>query len=141
MDEEYNSANGMNPIARCDAPFFEIPPLRLWAPTYVGHRNCVLGVEVNKEFDNPSVPILIQCVEGIRIVLGSHNGEDWHVPEIHIERRPKGWAIFLNPSAGDPCGYVYLLDDGRSFLVKESGPAAIELIDGPEDIPELDDVP
>jgi hypothetical protein len=117
------------------------PQFRLWVPTYVGHRNCILGVKEDKEFENPQVPVLIQSVEGIRVVLGSHNYQEWHAPDVQIERRPKGWAIFLNPSAGDPSGYVYFLDDGRSFLVSEAGGGAIELICGEEDIPELDDLP
>ena len=37
---------------------------------------------------------------------------------VQVERRPNGWAIFLHPiGGGDPSGYVYFLDDGRSFVL------------------------
>jgi hypothetical protein len=117
------------------------PHFPCWVPTYFGHRNCVLGIDENEEFDNPHCPVMVRSdADGIRVMLGSHNTEDWGVPDVQIERRPKGWAIFLNPSAGDPSGYVYFLDDGRSFLVKEIGQDAIELIGSEDDIPELDDL-
>ena len=121
-------------------PIGEDPELRLLVPTYFGHRNCVLGVEENEEFDNPHVPVLVRPAEGVRIVLGTRDYEDYHAPDIQIERRPKGWAIFLHPSGGDPSGYVYFLDDGRSFLVRELGSDAIEVIDDFEVVPELDDL-
>jgi hypothetical protein len=41
----------------------------------------------------------------------------------------------------DPSGYVYFLDDGRSFLVPENGLGptdAIQVIDSHKDVPELD---
>jgi hypothetical protein len=122
-------------------PIGEDPELRLLVPTYFGHRNCVLGVEKNEEFDNPNIPVLVRPAEGVRVVLGTHDYEDYHAPDIQIERRPKGWAIFLHPSGGDPSGYVYFLDDGRSFLVRELGSDAIEVIDELEVVPEVDDLP
>lgn len=117
------------------------PQLRLLVPTYVGHRNCVLGLDDNDDFDEPNVPVLIHPAEGVRVVLGTHDYEDYHVPDVMIERRPRGWAIFLHPSGGDPRGYVYFLDDGRCFLIQEFGDDAIEIIENESDIPELDDLP
>lgn len=141
MHAKRDANDSFEPSREPNASFFEMSSLCLWAPTYFGHRHYARGGQENKEFDNPQVPLLIQIAEGIRVILGTHNENDWNAPDVKIERRPKGWAIFLHPSAGDPCGYVYFLDDGRSFFVKESGPTAIELIDDIEVIPELDDMP
>src|SRR5258707_5559493 len=76
-------------------PRDDTPQLRLWVPTYFGHRNCELGVEENEEFDNPHVPVLVHSADGVRLILGSHDYEDCYAPDVQIERRPKGWAIFL----------------------------------------------
>ncbi len=48
----------------------------------------------------------------------------------------------MHPLGGsDPSGYVYLLDDGRSFLVKESGfgpTERIEVLEPRQRVPEID---
>jgi hypothetical protein len=113
--------------------------LKLTVPTYVANMPRK-PTETNHpgDFGSPYVPVLIHQAEGVRIVLGTHNYEDYDRPDVQIERRPNGWAIFLHPSAGDPCGYVYFLDDGRSFLVPEWGDGAIEVLAVHEDVPELD---
>ena len=95
--------------------------LRMFVPTYYGNAH---GKEIPKEclpeFGDPCIPVLVREAEGIRVVLGSHDYEDTSVPDVQIERRPKGWAIFLHPLAGsDPSGSVYFHDDGRSFVVPE----------------------
>jgi hypothetical protein len=70
----------------------------------------------------------------VRVVLGSHDPED-PMPDVQIERRPNGWAIFLHPLGGsDPCAHVYFHDDGRSWLLKEQVGPTPELIEV-EDLP------
>ncbi|HEX4055363.1 MAG TPA: hypothetical protein VHX86_13950 [Tepidisphaeraceae bacterium] len=117
--------------------------LRLYVPTYYGQLN-IHRPDSQKmpEFGDPSYPVLVRPSDGVRIVLGSHDFFDLHKPDIQIERRPNGWAIFLHPLGGsDASGYVYFLDDGRSFLVREicGGPTPIlEIADGPDPIADLD---
>jgi hypothetical protein len=93
-----------------------------WAlevPTYYGARNAALD-EVAEDFAPPSVPVLVSEAHGLRIVLGTHDVEDVHMPDIQIERRPNGWAIFIHPDACDPCALIYMMDDGRSYCVVEN---------------------
>jgi hypothetical protein len=95
--------------------------LKIYAPTYYGSLNEQAEAKGLQEFDQPHVPIVVRSADGLRIVLGSHDYFDGNAPDVQIERRPRGWALFLHPLGGsDPCGYVYFLDDGRSFLVPES---------------------
>ncbi len=120
----------------------ELEECRLWVPTYFGRAYCVRGVD-GEDFDNPYVQVLVHQAEGVRIVLGSHDCKDLNVPDIQIERRPNGWAIFLHPvGGGDPSGYVYFLDDGRSLLLKENEWAteAIVVLDSHEEPLEVDDL-
>jgi hypothetical protein len=102
-------------------------------PTFYGNRDTIDGSPGSlytgnvREFDEPKVPILMYESQGLRLVLGSdradaspHDEPNLSKPDIQIERRPNGWAIFLHPEAGcDPAGVVYFHDDGRSFLLKE----------------------
>jgi hypothetical protein len=82
------------------------------------------------EFGVPHVPVLIREADGVRIVLGTHDYGDLERPDIQIERQPQGWMIFLHPCpGGDASGYVYFLDDGRSFLVKEVNAGPTEPIE------------
>jgi hypothetical protein len=116
---------------------------RFSVPSYQA-RNCTEQVQLREalEFREPFVPVLIRRDNGVRVVLGSHEYEEMRQPDVYIERQPKGWLIALHPSAGgDPSGYVYFLDDGRSFLVKENvvgSTVPIEVLDCHERIPEID---
>jgi hypothetical protein len=118
--------------------------LKLSVPTYVANMPAkVTDSDDDPDFCSPYVPVIVREAEGVRIVLGSHDYEDYGMPDIHIERRPNGWAIFLHPlGGGDASGYVYFLDDGRSFLVPEMGYSSnkggIEILPVHEDVPELD---
>jgi hypothetical protein len=125
-----------------------VDELKLTVPTYYGRANCVREIVGEPpDFDTPDVPVLIHEAGGIRIVLGTHDFNDMSKPDIQIERRPKGWAIFLHPiGGGDPSGYVYFLDDGRSLLLREntySESGSIEVLpddaEEPTEIDEIDD--
>lgn len=74
------------------------------------------------EFGLPNVPVLIHQSDGIRVVLGTHDPNALSKPDIQIERQPNGWVVFLHPVGGsDASGFVYLHDDGRSFVLPERG--------------------
>jgi hypothetical protein len=95
--------------------------LKLYVPTYYGDTEGAAAAG-RKEFDEPHVPVLVRRSDGVRIVLGSHDYFDNDAPDVQIERRANGWAVFLHPlGGGDPSGCVYFIDDGRSFLVTDSG--------------------
>src|SRR5258707_1300571 len=74
-----------------------MPELELYVPT------CNCGAfadpsdsQTKPEFGDPHVPVLVCRSAGVRIVLGSHDYSDVDAPDIQIERRPGGWAIFLH---------------------------------------------
>lgn len=104
------------------------------APTYVGHREPSARVD----YTDPQVPIAIEEDRGLRIVLGTTHPRELK-PDVQIERRPNGWAIFLHPLGGsDPCALVYFHDDGRSWLTKELTGPTPELIECDNLPPEID---
>ena len=117
---------------------------RFVVPTYYGARNKLLSDAgyARLEFSDPLIPILVREADGLRLVLGSHDCDDKNAPDIQVERRPNGWAIFLHPVGGsDPSGYVYFLDDGRSFVVPERGlgpTPSIVALGRNECVPEID---
>jgi hypothetical protein len=118
---------------------------KITVPTYYGAAHCKQNIAGDlPDFDSPNVPVLIHEATGIRIVLGTHDFNDPDKPDIQIERRPKGWAIFLHPvGGGDASGYVYFLDDGRSFLLKEglsTASGSIEVLCWHEEPPEIDEI-
>lgn len=118
---------------------------KLTVSTYYGAAHCKQKIVGDMpDFDAPDVPVLIHEAGGVRIVLGTHDFHDLEKPDIQIERRPKGWAIFLHPEGGcDPSGYVYFLDDGRSFLLRENssgGSGSIEVLRGHKERPEIDEM-
>lgn len=97
------------------------PAWKMLVPTYFGSQKAQTPEEsALQEFGLPLAPLLISEAEGIRVVLGTHDYNDRAKPDVQIERRPKGWAIFIHPNAGDPVASVYILDNGRTFLLPES---------------------
>jgi hypothetical protein len=84
----------------------------------------------------PNVPILIGDAEGVRLLLGADDWNDYEKPDIQIERRPHGWMIFVHHNAGDAVGFLIMLDDGRTFYVHEYGadPRMEELYEIPHDL-------
>lgn len=130
--------NDRKPSAR---PPAYVRQFQLVVPTYYGTAQAMFEME-KEEFDDPYAPVLIHEADGVRVVLGTHDYNDMDKPDIQIERRPNGWAIFLHPlGGGDPSGYVYFLDDGRSYVVPE-GPSnstpPIEYLERIEQLPDLD---
>ena len=116
--------------------------MKIYVPTY--YRDPTEGgvsAKHKEEFDDPHVPVLIRHADGVRIVLGSHDFFDNDAPDIQVERRPNGWAIFLHPEGGgDPSGCVYFVDDGRSFVVPDKGSTpAIQMMEWDEAVKEVDD--
>ncbi len=96
--------------------------LKLMVPTYVGDCEQHNAEETdNPDFGQPFLPVLIHESDGIRVIMGSHDRVNSKVPDVLIERRPKGWVIFLHPIGGsDPSGMIFFCDDGRSYVVKET---------------------
>jgi hypothetical protein len=88
------------------------------------------------------VPLLVSEADGVRIILGTDDPNDFEKPDIQIERRPGGWSIFLHPvGGGDPSGFVYFLDDGRSYVVRENDfgtTPIIQVRNSVEEFPQLD---
>jgi hypothetical protein len=99
-----------------------MPELKIRVPTYYGSADeAKVAAAKLSEFDDPRVPVLVRPADGLRIVLGTHDYYDMTKPDIQIERRSNGWAIFLHPvGGGDASGYVYFMDDGRSFIIPEN---------------------
>lgn len=117
--------------------------LRIHVPTYYGSGP---GAFSDKpEFGSPEVPLLVRPADGLRIVLGSHDYFDATAPDIQIERRANGWAIFLHPvGGGDPSGHIYFLDDGRSFVTPERDLGTtppVLVLDWDAAVSEVDQVP
>ena len=115
---------------------------KLTVPTYNGnyYDKKTLAI-LSEEYSEPNTSVLVHDAEGVRIVLATHGYNDMEKPDIQIERRPRGWVIFLHPEGGgDPSGYVYFLDDGRSFLMSEQHgkTPAIEILEPGEELEELD---
>lgn len=118
--------------------------LKLLVPTYNASLFAKqVAAGILPEFGPPNVPVIIRQSDGVRIVLGSHDFNELNVPDVQIERRPRGWAIFLHPLGGsDACAYIYFLDDGRSFLLPETGPTPtpeIQIVARPEIVPEMEE--
>jgi hypothetical protein len=118
--------------------------LKLLVPTYYGAMYAKAeSCQDKNDSDPPFVPVLIREAEGVHVVLGTHDFDDRSKPDIQIERRPNGWAIFLNPlPGGDTSGLIYLLDDGRSLLVPDGlHLGSIQVLDRVEEVPMIDDPP
>jgi hypothetical protein len=140
-----SSSSRSNRAGPNDAPSGEKPrikKLKLMVPTYNANfyeRQVADGIRA--EFGVPHVAMLVHSADGVRIVLGSHDFLDLDAPDIAIERQPKAWAIFLHPiGGGDPAGYIYFLDDGRSYLLREqwAHPGdGIQVLEPNETVPEI----
>ena len=134
-------ADQLDSIDAGESPF-RPRQFKLTVPTYnANYYDKKTFAALMEEYSEPNARVLVHEAEGVRIVLGTHDYDDMNKPDLQIERRANGWAIFLHPEGGgDPSGYIYFLDDGRSYLVREEfgGTPAIELIASVDDIEELD---
>ena len=90
---------------------------QLKVPTYYGQQH--QDVANAPDFAEPFVPVSIGHADGVRLLLGTTDWEDDEMPDIQIERRPHGWAIFIHPNGGDAAAYIYMLDNGRTFMMPE----------------------
>ena len=121
-----------------------MPELKIYAKTYYGNVP-EEQTEARKlaEFDFPDIPIVIRPADGVRIALGTHDFWNLEFPDIQIERRPGGWAVFIHAVPGDdPSGFVYILDDGRSYVNIEHGSSLpLRFLEEEEMPPELDRLP
>lgn len=108
-------------------------------PTFYGHVQAQRTSNSEEpEFGPPLVEVSIYRQEGVRIVLHTPDMDDDDQPDIHIERRPRGWAVFLHAQGQMPAsGYAYFLDDGRSFVVP-NGPEPLVVCEWNGEVPEVD---
>jgi hypothetical protein len=113
--------------------------LRLLVPTFNGH---LYPDEVQRgakaEWTEPDTPVLVQPAGGLRLLLGTHDSQNKEQPEVVVERQTDRWAIFLHMNGGDPVGHLYLLDDGRSFLVRDEYGEQITVLEPGQDPPRDD---
>jgi hypothetical protein len=65
--------------------------LKLVVPTYMAECYENEGRDGDQpDFGEPNVPVLVREAEGVRIVLGTHDYDDYGKPDMQIERRPNG---------------------------------------------------
>jgi hypothetical protein len=112
--------------------------ITIQVPTFYG-TSTAEPPAVLPEFGAPYVPLIVKEEDGIRICLGTSDPTKIDTPDIVVERRPAGWAIFLRPCGGDDeCGHVYFLDDGRSLVQRNTWfPSKLVMAM----FPEIDDTP
>jgi hypothetical protein len=68
-------------------------------------------------FAGPEVSVTVTDDQGMRIVLGDGSEND-NEPDFLIERRPRGWLVWLHPDAtDDPAAHLFITDDGKSFVI------------------------
>ncbi|HEY3963621.1 MAG TPA: hypothetical protein VGM05_03625 [Planctomycetaceae bacterium] len=68
-------------------------------------------------FTGPEVSVTVTDDHGVRFILGEE-GDNCYAPDLLIERRPRGWLIFLHPDGTeDPSGYLFIKDGGKSFVI------------------------
>lgn len=69
----------------------------------------------------PRIPVCIHTDDGICINLGTDDPANRNGPNVQIERRKNGYVVFIRTVAGwDQTCYVYMLDDGRCFVLPEN---------------------
>ena len=75
-----------------------------------------------KGIGRPNVPVIIRSGDGVRVILGANDEDDSEAPDVLIERQANGWLIVLHPMGGsdDPAGYLYFLDGGQSYLMRDN---------------------
>lgn len=109
-------------------------------PTFNGHFiSDELEADQVREYGDPYVPVTVYKQAGIRVVLGTHNPEeDSHAPDLLIERQPHMWAVFIHPEGDDPSCYIYILDNGQTYIVPD---AAVQIVKDPCQIPGHEPLP
>jgi len=88
-------------------------------PTYYRPQKRADGKLKSEGFATPCVPIVVHEECGVRIALGACDWRQRNTPDIQIERRPNGWAIFVRTGDIDPCALLFILDDARTVCVPQ----------------------
>jgi len=102
---------------------------KMSVPTYLGAQAHDGKIDW-PDFTEPNAPVLVHEFEGVRVLMGTHDRMNQDRPDLQIERRPHGWAIFIHPNDGDPVASLYMMDDGRTFLMPEKyAHPALETVD------------
>lgn len=113
-----------------ESPVAEYSEYHVQLPTYVGALKAANDDDSGGDFGEPALPVLITVGDSIRVVLGTHDLESQDEPDVFIERRPRGWALFIHPDGGDPCAFIYILDDGQTYCVRDTLiPSPMQLVD------------
>ena len=120
---------------------------KLFVPTY----NATLFPDqvasgIVPDFGYPHVPVVIREADGVpELCWALHDYNDLRCPDIQIERRPRGGPFSSIRSVEvTPGGYVYYVDDGRSFLLPENGigpTPSIQIVNQPDNVPDMDPSP
>ena len=117
----------------------------LHVPTYnANYYPTQVETGLIEEYGTPFVPVVIQEAAGIRVVLGTEDCNESRATDILIDRQPNGWVVFLHPFGGDPSGYVYLCDEGRTIFLKErtfGSEPEVQVLEAGENVPEFDAEP
>lgn len=81
------------------------------------------------EYTDPLARIDVSDEAGIRLELIRPGIEDVDdkTPSVVVERRAKGWAIFLHADDGDAIGVIRIHDDGRSALERDRFSSVMEI--------------
>jgi hypothetical protein len=106
--------------------------LKLMVPTYNEKIHPELAM-----FGGSDTPVIVREMDGLRIVLGTHDFEDYAKPDIHIEHQPNGWVIMMHRDS-DAKAYVYLHDDGRIFFQPEYYAHDVEVLKSRQAVPGFD---
>jgi hypothetical protein len=105
-------------------------PKVIHVPTYYGNSNMP-----KEEYDEPNVPVMFANVAGARLLLGTDDPTNMVVPDIQAERRPGGWAVFINLE-GDTQAVVYFLDNDTTVYIMPETLATVEVIKSERSLPE-----
>lgn len=101
-------------------------------PEYCGIHNA------SQDFTEDRHPVRVHYASGVEAVLGLPAGEDISKSRcavVSVERRPKGWCVFVTPvNSGDVSLCIYLHDDGRSWVLPEHDGGTEVVSEVPEEI-------
>jgi len=90
--------------------------------TYVGSQTA--------EFGDPKVQVGIKShSHGIQIDLPALSKARNFGPNVFIERRPSGWAIYISPDDGEEVLCIaHVRDDGKMTVASDTGKVLLDYI-------------